>query len=70
MDAYLKSMKASMPKIKHKRKVASKVVSPLERPDWNNRFFVESIGNYSRKHHHFKQYFDSPHNKEKNEDKH
>jgi hypothetical protein len=46
-------MEPSLPKIKHKKKVKNnKEASP--KPDWNGRFFVESLGNFSTKHHHYK----------------
>jgi len=57
MEAYKKSMRRSLPKVKQKKKPANKSLraSPVEeRPDWNGRFFVESIPNFTKIHHHYK----------------
>lgn len=58
MDAYMKSMGRNLPKIKHKKKTAKKIVrkaSPVEeRPDWNGRFFVDTIPNFTKIHKHYK----------------
>lgn len=53
LKAYKKSMEPSLPKIKHKKKgKRPKESSP--KPDWNGRFFVDSLGNFSAKHKNYK----------------
>jgi hypothetical protein len=57
IDAYMKNMGRSLPKVKHKKKTMKKPqkASPVEeRPDWNGRFFVESIPNFTKIHNHYK----------------
>jgi len=58
MDAYMKNMGRSLPKVKHKKKIVKrkKHASPSldERPDWNNRFYVDSIPNFTNVHTHYK----------------
>ncbi len=58
--AYKKSMGRSLPKVKTKKKVVKKPkASPSidERPDWNGRFFVDSLGNFTKKHKNYKVIF-------------
>lgn len=57
IDAYMKNMGRNLPKIKHKKKPMKKPrkASPVEeRPDWNGRFFVDSIPNFTKIHNHYK----------------
>lgn len=57
MDAYKKSMGRNLPKVKTKKKTVKKPkASPSmeERPDWNGRFFVESMGNFTKIHRNYK----------------
>jgi hypothetical protein len=57
MDAYKKSMGRNLPKIKHKKKPMKtpRKASPVEeRPDWNGRFFVDTIPNFTKIHCHYK----------------
>ncbi len=53
LKAYKKSMQPSLPKIKHKKK-AKKPKEASPKPDWNGRFYVDSLGNFSSKHNHYK----------------
>jgi hypothetical protein len=61
-DAYIKSMQhrgeSSLPKIKHKKKV-KRNKQPSPKPDWDHRFYVDSLGNYTNKHNHYKVIRDS-----------
>ena len=58
MDAYKKSMGRNLPKIKHMKKPTKKPKKPSpdveERPDWNGRFFVDTIPNFTKIHSHYK----------------
>jgi hypothetical protein len=63
MDAYMKSMGRNLPKIKHKKKPMKKPkkASPVEeRPDWNGRFFVDTIPNFTKIHSHYKVLITNP----------
>ena len=42
-----------LPKIKNKKKV-KRVKDASPKPDWNGRFYVDSLGNFTNKHNHFK----------------